>query len=118
LGDWLQGINLAKVYSNGNLLSHRVEFKIQPTNRLQFSVDYFYLFADQLNNLGGNLALSTLESRSIGHEVMLTTRWSISQNLFFLSVGSIAFPADGIRRAVTDDTSPWFTFQISLFLGF
>lgn len=118
LGDWLQGINLAKVYSNGNLLSHRVEFKVQPTDRLQFSVDYFYLFADQLNNLGGNPALSRLESRNIGHEVMLTTRWSISQNLFFLSVGSIAFPSDGIRRAVTDDTNPWFTFQISLFLGF
>lgn len=118
LGDWLQGINLAKVYSNGNLLSHRVEFKVQPNDKLQFSVDYFYLFADQLNNLGGNPALSTLESRSIGHEVMLTTRWSITQNLFFLSVGSIAFPSDGIRRAVTDDTNPWFTFQISLFLGF
>ncbi|MFB2834424.1 alginate export family protein [Floridanema evergladense] len=118
LGDWLQGINLAKVYSNGNLLSHRVEFKVQPTDRLQFSIDYFYLFANQLNNLGGNPALSNLESRSIGHEVMLTTRWSISQNLFFVSVGSIAFPSDGIRRAVTEDTNPWFTFQISLFLGF
>ncbi|HIK18293.1 MAG TPA: alginate export family protein [Leptolyngbyaceae cyanobacterium M33_DOE_097] len=118
LGDWLQGINLAKVYNNSNVFSHRVELKIKPTSTLQFSVDYFYLFADQLNNLGGNPALSSLESRSIGHELMFTTRWSISQNLFLLGVTSIAFPADAIRRAVTEDASPWFTFQVSLFLGF
>lgn len=118
LGDWLQGINLAKVYSNGNLFSHRVEFKVKPTDNLQLSLDYFYLFADELNNLGGNAALSRLESRSIGQEVMFTTRWSISQNLFLLGVTSMAFPSDAIRRSVTDDTSPWFTFQVSLFLGF
>ncbi len=118
LGDWLQGINLAKVYSNGNLFSHRVEFKVKPAENLQLSLDYFYLFADELNNLGGNAALSRLESRSIGQEVMFTTRWSISQNLFLLGVTSMAFPSEGVRRAVTDDTSPWFTFQISVFLGF
>lgn len=118
LGDWLQGINLAKVYTNSNLLSHRVELKINPSNTLQFSLDYFYLFANQLNNLGGVAALSSLESRSIGHELMFTTRWSVSQNLFLLGVTSIAFPSSAIRRAVTEDPNPWFTFQISLFLGF
>jgi hypothetical protein len=118
LGDWLQGISLAKVYGNANLLSHRVEFKVNPTDKLQLSLDYFYLFSDRLNNLGGRPVLANLQSHSIGHEVMLTTRWSISQNLFLLGVGAIAFPDDAIRRAVTEDTSPWLTFQVSLFLGF
>jgi hypothetical protein len=118
LGDWLQGINLAKVYTNANVFSHRVELKIKPSNTLQFSLDYFYLFANQLNNLGGNPALSSLESRSIGHELMFTTRWSVSQNLFLLGTTSIAFPSDAIRRAVTEDPGPWFTVQLSLFLGF
>jgi hypothetical protein len=118
LGDWLQGINLAKVYGNANLLSHWVEFQVNPTSTLQFSLDYFYLFADQLNNLGGRPVLSNLESRDIGQEVMLITRWSVSQNLFLLGVTSIAFPGSAIQRAVTEETSPWFTFQVSLFLGF
>ncbi|MFM7448430.1 MAG: alginate export family protein [Leptolyngbyaceae cyanobacterium] len=118
LGDWLQGINLAKVYGNSNVLSHRVELKVNPTSTLQFSLDYFYLFADQLNNLNGKAALANLDARSIGQELLFTTRWSISQNLFFLSVASIAFPSQAIWRSVTDDPQPWFTFQISLFLGF
>lgn len=118
LGDWLQGINLAKVYGNSNVLSHRVELKVNPTSTLQFSLDYFYLFADQLNNLNGKPALANLDARSIGQELLFTTRWSISQNLFFLSVASISFPSEGIRRALSEDTSPWFTFQVSLFLGF
>lgn len=118
LGDWLQGINLAKVYNNGNVLSHRVEFKVNPNNKLQLSLDYFYLFTDQLNNLGGRPVFSNLESRSIGQEFLLTTRWSVSNNLFLLGIGSIAFPADAINQAVTGKTEPWLTLQMSLFLGF
>ena len=118
LGDWLQGINLAKVYGNSNVLSHRVELKVNPTSTLQFSLDYFYLFADQFNNLNGKPALANLDARSIGQELLFTTRWSISQNLFFLSVASIAFPGAGMRQALSEDTSPWLTFQVSLFLGF
>ena len=109
---------LFRSYPNGNLLSHRLEFQVNPTSTLQFSLDYFYLFADQLNNLGGRPVLSSLESRDIGQEVMLTTRWSVSQNLFLLGIASIAFPGSAIQRAVTEETSPWLTFQISLFLGF
>jgi hypothetical protein len=118
LGDWLQGINLAKVYSNSNVLSHRVELQVNPSSTLQFSLDYFYLFADQLNNLGGRPVLANLESLNIGQEVTLTTRWSVAQNLFLLGITSIAFPGEAIQRAVTEDASPWFTFQVALFLGF
>jgi hypothetical protein len=120
LDTWLQGISLAKVYGNSNLLSHRVELEVNPTDTLQFSLDYFYLYADQLNNLGGRPVLANLASHSIGQEVTLTTRWSVSKNLFLLGITSIAFPSDALRHSVqaVRDTNPWFTFQISLFLGF
>lgn len=118
LGDWLQGINLGKVYGNSNVLSHRVEFKINPTNQWQLSLDYFYLFSDELNNLGGRPVFANLQSHSIGQELMLTSRWSVSRNLFLLGVGSIAFPGEAIKKAVTNDTQPWITLQLSLFLGF
>ncbi|WP_107670698.1 hypothetical protein [Cyanothece sp. BG0011] len=44
--------------------------------------------------------------------------WSVSRNWFLLGVGSIAFPGEGIKKAVSHDTHPWITLQFSLFLGF
>lgn len=117
-GDWLQGVNLSKIYTNSNVLSHRLEFKVNPNNRLLLSLDYFYLFTDQLNNLGGVPALSNLESRSIGQELLFTTRWSISSSLAFVGVAGLTFPSDAINLAVTGNTNPWLTLQMSLFLGF
>ncbi|PZV13016.1 MAG: hypothetical protein DCF20_16690 [Pseudanabaena sp.] len=119
LSDWLQGISLGKVYNNSNSFSHRVTFKVQPSDSLSVSLDYYYRFADQLNNLGGNTTLSTLESHFIGHEVMLTTQYFLSQNFMLLGVGAIAFPGSAIRQAVNDTTtSPWITLQLSLFMFF
>ena len=54
LTDWLQGISLGKVYNNSNSFSHRVNFTVMPTSNFELSLDYYYQFADTLNNLGGN----------------------------------------------------------------
>ncbi len=54
LTDWLQGISLGKVYNNSNSFSHRVNFTVMPTSNFELSLDYYYRFADTLNNLGGN----------------------------------------------------------------
>jgi hypothetical protein len=118
LGDWLQGINLAKVYGNSNLLSHWLELELNPSRTLQFSLNYFYLFADQLNNIGARPVFSQLQSRDIGQELMIVTRWSATRNLFILGVTSLALPGTAIREAVSGPTQPWYTFQVSLFLGF
>ncbi len=85
---------------------------------LELSLDYYYRFADELNNLGGNRALQNLESTDIGHEFLLIGRSYLSQNFLLQGVGAIAFPGSAIRRAVGDDTSPWLTLQLSLFMFF
>lgn len=118
LTDWLQGINLGKVYNNSNSFSHRVTFKVRPSPQFEVSLDYYYRFADELNNLGGNPALQTLESRQIGHEVLLIGRSYLSENFLLQGVGSVGFPGSAISRAVNDDTSPWITLQLSLFMFF
>jgi hypothetical protein len=118
LTDWLQGINLGKVYNNSNSFSHRVTFKVRPSSTLEFSLDYYYRFADELNNLGGNRVLQNLESTDIGHEFVLIGRSYLSQNFLLQGVGAIAFPGRAIRRAVDDDTNPWVTLQLSLFMFF
>lgn len=118
LTDWLQGINLGKVYNNSNSFSHRVTFKVRPSPQFEVSLDYYYRFADELNNLGGNPTLQTLESRQIGHEVLLIGRSYLSENFLLQGVGSVGFPGRAIRQAVDDDTSPWITLQLSLFMFF
>ncbi|MGF1498132.1 MAG: alginate export family protein [Elainellaceae cyanobacterium] len=118
LSDWLQGLSLGKVYNNSNGFSHRVSFSAQPSSSLSLSLDYYYRFADQLNNLGGNRALPVLESRDIGHEVQLVGRYFITQNFMLQGISAIAFPGSAIRRAVSEDTDPWVTLQLSLFMFF
>lgn len=118
LSDWLQGISLGKVYNNSNGFSHRVTFAVQPSDSLSISLDYYYRFADQLNNLGGNPVLSTLESHEIGHEVLLISRYFLTQNFMLQGVGAIAFPGAAIRQAVDDPADPWLTLQVSLFMFF
>jgi hypothetical protein len=118
LGDWLQGINLGKIYNNSNTFSHRITLQAQPTDSLSLSLEYYYRFADELNNLGGTPALSTLNSRYIGQEFLLTSRYFLSNNFMLQGVGAIAFPGSAIREAANNDTSPWVTLQLSLFMFF
>lgn len=118
LGDWLQGINLGKIYNNSNTFSHRITLQVQPSNNLSLSLEYYYRFADELNNLGGNPALSTLDSRYIGQEFLLTSRYFLSDNFMLQGVGAIAFPGRAVREASNNDTSPWLTLQLSLFMFF
>lgn len=118
LTDWLQGVNLGKVYNNSNGFSHRVSLKLHPSRQLQLSLDYYYRFADQLNNLGGNPALSRLESTDIGHELLLIGRYTLAQNFLLQAVGAVGFPGQAIRQAVGGSADPWVTLQLSLFMFF
>ncbi|NJL49891.1 MAG: alginate export family protein, partial [Leptolyngbyaceae cyanobacterium SM2_5_2] len=118
LTDWLQGVNLGKVYNNSNSFSHRVTFKVQPSRNLELSLDYYYRFADQLNNLGGNPTLSTLEFTDIGHELVFIGRYTLAQNFLLQGVGSVGFPGGAIRQAVGGSADPWVTLQLSLFMFF
>ena len=118
LSDWLQGISLGKVYNNSNSFSHRVTLGAQPSQNLSVSLDYYYRFADELNNLGSNPALSSLNSRYIGQEFLLTTRYFLSQNFMLQGVGAIALPGSVIREAVDGSAGPWVTLQLSLFMFF
>lgn len=118
LTGWLQGINLGKVYNNSNSFSHRLTLGVRPNRNYEVTLDYYYRFADELNNLGGNRALQLLESKDLGHEFVLINRYYLSQNFLLQGVGSIAFPGSAIRQAVDHSTSPWTTLQLSTFMFF
>jgi hypothetical protein len=116
LGDWLQGISMAKVVQNTNLNTHNINLRYWPTNTTELSLDYFKLEADQLNNLGGSRPLANLTDRDLGQEVTLTSRTFVNDNVFLLGVASVGFPGEGVQAAL-GSSSPWITVQGSLFFN-
>lgn len=74
--------------------------------------------ADELNNLGANPALGTLESRDLGDEIQLVARWQVNRNVMVLGIASAAFPGEAIKAAAGGDVDPWTTLQAQLFWGF
>ncbi len=115
---WLQGNIFKKTVANSNLQSHRVRLAVAPTKRLGLVLNYFYLWADELNNRGGAKPLQQLTSREFGQELDLHVNWSVSRRLFFLGFAGIARPGAAIDEALAGDARTWSTVQASLFWNF
>lgn len=118
LSEWLQGISLGKVLTPSNRHSQRIRINVTPNPRLNLTLDYFRHQADQLNNLGGNPALSRLASTDLGEEVHFSTRWAISDRLYFMGILARAFPGKAIDAAVKGGAKDWTTVQAQLFWSF
>lgn len=116
LTDWLQGVNLGKLYTNANSRSHRLSLAVQPSPVLTVSADYFIRTADQRNNLGGRPAFASLQSLDIGQELLLIGRHTLSSHVLLQAVAGIAFPGAAIRQAVAGSPRTWTSLQLSLFL--
>ena len=109
LDEWVQGVNFKKVVTNTNLNSHRVRLNAGPDPRLNFTLDFYHLWAD--------VPLPTGQ-KTYGNEVDLVVRWAISKQLFFLGVVGTAWPGDVIKTQTQGAARPWSTVQASLFWGF
>jgi len=116
LGNWIQGLNFRKVCGNGNIGAHRIQLELYPKSNMLVSLDYFYLWAPQLYNLGGSPPLSSLQDNKLGQEITLTYKYFISNQFTLLGIISTAFPGDGIKKAFVNDTNPWTSFQLALFM--
>jgi hypothetical protein len=109
LDEWVQGVNFKKVVTNSNLNSHRVRLNAGPEPRLNFTLDYYHLWADVPLPSG---------QRTYGDELDLVVRWALSRQLFFLGVAGVAWPGDVIKTQTQGAARPWNTIQASLFWGF
>jgi hypothetical protein len=118
LGEWLQGISINKVLNAGNRKAHRIRTNVSPNPKLNLTFDMFFLRANELNNRGGNRALTDLVSRDLGREYQFAVRWSISPNVYFLGVAAHAEPGKAIRAVTTDRAEPWSTLQAQFFFNF
>ena len=118
LGDWVQGINMRKVLGNGNIITHRIQARINPLPSLDVSLDYFHLSADSYINLGGLAPISKLKSKKLGDELTLTTHWYINRHFMLLGLCSFAFPGKGLREAVDGPVKDWSSVQLAMFMFF
>jgi hypothetical protein len=105
----VQGVNFKKVVTNSNLDSHRWRLNFGPDPRLNYTIDYFRLYAHQA--IAG-------QSDHYGDELDVGIRWAITPRLFFLGVAGVAWPGDAIRDRTGGQARPWSTVQASVFWGF
>lgn len=118
LGNWVQGINFRKVVGNGNIISHRVELKANFSKSFEVSLDYFFLKAHTLSNLGALAPIAKLNSHTYGQELTLTTRYLLNSHFMLLGILSYAKPGDAIQKAFPDEVYPWTSVQAALFMFF
>lgn len=118
LAEWVQGLNFKKIIGNSNVNVQRLRGTANPNAQLTFTLDFFHFRARELNNVGGNPALSQLSSHQLGDELTLRTDWSVSKKLFLLIVASHAIPGAAIRDATKLAARPWNTLQLSAFWSF
>lgn len=118
LGDWVQGINMRKVLGNGNIITHRLQARINPSSSVDVSIDYFHLRADSYINVGGLAPITQLKSKRLGDEITVTTHWYINQHFMLLGLGSIAIPGKAIRESVPGPIRDWSSIQLALFMFF
>lgn len=118
LGNWVQGLNFRKVLGNGNLISHRVELTSWINQSMSLSFDYFYLQANELNNLGGLPPINTLSNKELGHEASLTLKGLLKEHFTLLGVVSYGIPGKGLNHAFAENIPNWLTVQAAVFMNF
>lgn len=120
LGNWVQGINFRKVTGSGNFVTQRVELKGYVRKNFELSFDYFFLQADDIStNIGSLPPISSLEGKTYGHEVTVTSRYFIGRNFLLLGLFSWAKPGDAIQKAFNEQgVYNWTSYQLSLFMFF
>ncbi|WP_108869172.1 alginate export family protein [Aquimarina aquimarini] len=106
---WVQGINHFKVVQISNVIAHRFQLRLRPKPKLEL-VPQFWLFrADSKTNLGGNPALSFLESKDYGFEGNLTFKVFMSRKIFIQGHVAATFPGDAVERNLEQKASNWWS---------
>lgn len=118
LGNWVQGLNFRKVLGNGNLFSQRIELTSWISQSMSLSLDYFYLRANSLNNVGGLPPIANLTNKELGHETSLTLKGLLKEHFTLLGVVSYGIPGEGLQQAFTENVPNWLTVQAAVFINY
>lgn len=104
---WVQGSNMYKIVQNSNEMTHLIQLIYTPVPKIQTVTQLWSFIAPQTNNLGGNPALSVMQSRYYGTELNLTVKYFHSRRWYFHLNTALTFPGGAIKEIVPD-TKNWF----------
>lgn len=106
---WVQGVNHFKIVQNSNLITHRVQLRFKPHPKVEV-VPQFWLFrADSKLNLGGNPALSFIDSKDYGREFNVSAKYYYSRNLYVHGQLAYTQPGDAVKNALDDGVKDWWS---------
>jgi hypothetical protein len=115
---WVQGINHFKVFQNSNLVTQRLQARLRPSATVELVPQLWLFRADSSSNIGGNPALSTLSSKSLGTEANLTARMILSRNTMLQGHVAATFAGRAVEDALGGLSSPWISAMLFLRIGF
>lgn len=108
---WVQGSNMYKIVQNSNEISHRLQIVYKPLKKTQLVGQFWLFYAAEKNNIGGNPALSTLQSNFYGTEYNLTFKYFHSSNWYFHLNTAYTLPGGAIKDNVSD-TKNWYCLSV------
>lgn len=109
---WVQGANHFKVVQDSNVIAHRLQLRIRPHAKLELVPQAWLFRADSRLNLGGNPALSFLQSDDYGSELNLTAKVFWSRNLYLHGHVAVTFPGDAVKRALGGTQRDWWSTMV------
>lgn len=107
---WVQGSVMYKLVQNSNEITHRLQMVYNPARKLQMVGQLWLFYADQLNNIGGNPALSVLTDKFYGTEFNYTLKYFHNRQWYFHLNAAYALPGRGVANALgTTKVGDWFS---------
>ncbi|MFN7267671.1 MAG: alginate export family protein [Cereibacter sp.] len=114
---WVQGSNHFKVVQDSNVIAHRLQARMRPSPKIEIVPQLWAFYADSLNNIGGNPALTFLGDSEYGYEANVTLKWFASRNLYVHGMVAYTVPGEAVDLAL-EDPGDWFSLMFFLRYAF
>lgn len=118
LAEWVQGVTMIKLFTRGNVITHRLQVQIHPTRSLDVIATYHHYRADKRWNVGDNDIFDHLATKHLGDEFTLQTDYNINSHFLLMGILSLTRPGSAIRAALPAPARCWSTFELSCFMFF
>ncbi len=115
---WVEGINHFKVFQNSNLVAHRIQLRLRPNPKLELVPQIWLFRAKSTTNIGGNPALTYLDSKDLGYEVNMTVKYFFSQRVFLQGHVAATYPGKAINSALGSSAEPWISTMLFLRIAY
>jgi hypothetical protein len=109
---WVQGANHFKVVQDSNVIAHRIQGRLRVAPKVEVVPQLWAFYADSLNNIGGNPALTFLSDNEYGYEANVTVKWFKSRNTYVHGHIAYTVPGDGAKAALGGDADSWLSAMV------